>query len=960
MTITNSWPGNLVGELHCLTKPPNPEKHVEAKAIDIVALHDIQQTTDVPWGTGQSGTWLRQLLPKDIRGARILTFHYATEFVFGGGWENFETAVSELLRSIATARGTVAARRPLVLMCHGLSGLLVEAAVARMLGGDSNYLQLREAIKSVIFLNAPQRQSTTVPWMTLLLRIAQENLLAEPRLEGTIRAWIQKNASSLEKLPPRFKKRSSEIKIISFYDPLGPLHLGNAEELLTLGLKREKKMPRQGCDHQSMAEFTNREDEVFQLLVKELKSIIRRANKAKENSAAQGHENTTEAGHNAESAHGVEKAASQRSAVRDTQAPNAHAKDPITATLTKRKSLPQQTFKALKPQQAGPPPDTTGFSQIQYPTGQFARTPRPPGLLATHSVAPLKAETNKVLVQKDSVKNHQTSSVNVFPVCPSPVNTPAPTRSKPATRVGSTTTKTEHRSSHAGLLNAQQQSLRNVPPPRREKVSEVLPGTIRAMPPTLVKKPITPHIKLAAQKPPLPAASLPSTNKEPRPLKASSPTPAHSSRNITAAAGGLAPQYYPKPAQRRAAPAAAQHVHDNTGQQHNTPSNWLPKANNSGFFGKLFSSSSLSSNGSKESIPRPARSPGLHQFHGSQQPQRPQAISRPPNETTARARNMHPPFHHGSSAPPPQAAHRNGFGGPAASQQQRSHHTPSALVPGGGSNVNNTHGSNNTSHNIPSSMVPGGRNSLNSFRGPAANHNNYGGQVPTTHHANTSHPFNLPRNDVGTHSPLGHNDSRHHAPTHAAPNPFQQYTHHPQSTGINSNGHAHHHHHPQYHHDPPNTYYDYRHPAWDGDQHHHPSSSDGYLHSHTDANGSGYEPSHQGNSSNGKIGLAAAVGVGGLAVGAAAPMAIGNIGDDSDVDNSEGEEEEEGSDEEEVDCSEEEEEEEEDEDEDEEVNSSEWEGEEEEDEEEVDTSEEEGVYNSEEGEEEYGEAELYG
>ena len=73
---------------------------------------------------------------------------------------------------------------------------------------------------------------------------------------------------------------------------------------MTLGLKREKKIPRQGCDHQSIAEFTNREDENFQFLVKELKSIIRRENKAGKSSAAQGHENTTEAGHNTESARG--------------------------------------------------------------------------------------------------------------------------------------------------------------------------------------------------------------------------------------------------------------------------------------------------------------------------------------------------------------------------------------------------------------------------------------------------------------------------------------------------------------------------------------------------------------------------------------------------------------------------------------------------------------------------------
>ena len=94
-----------------------------------------------------------------------------------------------------------------------------------MLAEDSNYLQLGEAVKAVIFLNGPQRKSTMVPWTTLLLQITRENLLADPRLEGIIRAWLEKNASPLEKLPLRFKKRSSGIKIISFYGPLGPLHL---------------------------------------------------------------------------------------------------------------------------------------------------------------------------------------------------------------------------------------------------------------------------------------------------------------------------------------------------------------------------------------------------------------------------------------------------------------------------------------------------------------------------------------------------------------------------------------------------------------------------------------------------------------------------------------------------------------------------------------------------------------
>ncbi|KAF3058419.1 hypothetical protein GL218_05182 [Daldinia childiae] len=948
MASTNSWSGNLVGELHCLTKPPNPEKHIEAKAIDIVALHDIRQTTDVPWGTGKSGTWLRQLLPKDIRGARIFTFCYNTEFVFGGGWENFETAVLELLRSIATARGTVPARRPLVLMCHGLSALLIEAVVARMLAEDSNYLQLGEAVKAVIFLNGSQRQSTIVSWPTLLLQIAQENLLADPRLESTVRSWLQENASSLEKLPLRFKKLSSGIKIISLYGPLGLFHPGNDEELLTLGLKREKKMLRPNCDHQSIAEFTNRDDEGFQFLVKELKSIIKRANKVEENSVDQGHGNTTEAAYNDKSAQEVTMAASHRPVTGDIQASNPHAKDLVAETLIKRKPLPRQGFEALKPRQAGPPSDTTGFNQIQYPTGQFAQASGSPELLVTHRVAPPKVEANEVFVQKDSVNNHQTSTNKVdqthplaplpkdqvglgsfqaessymFPVRPSSVNMPAPTRSKPATRVVPTTAKTEYQSSNASLPNTQQQSLVNLPPPRRKKVSDVLPGAIKAIPPTLSENPKLP-LKRATQKLPLPTSSLPSTRKEPRPLKVASPAPTNPSRNITAAADGLTPQSYPKPPQQQAASAVTQHVHG-AGQQYNMPKNSVPKAKDSGFFGKLFSSSSSpSSSGSKESISRSMGSPGLHQPHTN--PQRPQAISRPPNDMTARAQNVHPPSNHGSRAPLLQTAHINGFGSPAANQQQRGHHTPPALIPGRGS-VNNTHGSNNTSYNIPSSLMPGGRNNLNSSRGPQASHNNYGGQVPSTHHANTYHSFNPPRNNgIGTHSPLGYNDSRHHTPTYSTPSSFHQYINHPQYTGINGNGYTHNHN-PQYHHDPPNSYYDYQNPGWDGGQHHNPSSSDDYLHRPAGANGSYYEQPYHGNSSNGNIGTAVAVGVGGLAVGAAAAMAISNIGDDSDVDNSEGEAEE---NDEEMDSSEEEEYEEEDEDED------------DEDEEEVDISEEE-------------------
>jgi hypothetical protein len=113
--------------LTILTKASNPSKHVEAKAIDIVAVHDLHVPGNTPWVTGDGALWLRDFIPKDIRGARVFAFNYQTWDFLPGKWDEFANITKRLLDELKIVRDRLPESRPLVFICHGFGGLIVEA-----------------------------------------------------------------------------------------------------------------------------------------------------------------------------------------------------------------------------------------------------------------------------------------------------------------------------------------------------------------------------------------------------------------------------------------------------------------------------------------------------------------------------------------------------------------------------------------------------------------------------------------------------------------------------------------------------------------------------------------------------------------------------------------------------------------------------------------------------------------
>lgn len=120
-------PGKIppVARLICLTKAPSTGKHVEAKAIDIVAVHGLRGKTSAT-GSQVGIQWLRDLAPKDIRGARVFAFEYDVQALFTGSREDLRGIANCLLEEILASRAQTPPARPLVFVCHGFGGLVVE------------------------------------------------------------------------------------------------------------------------------------------------------------------------------------------------------------------------------------------------------------------------------------------------------------------------------------------------------------------------------------------------------------------------------------------------------------------------------------------------------------------------------------------------------------------------------------------------------------------------------------------------------------------------------------------------------------------------------------------------------------------------------------------------------------------------------------------------------------------
>ncbi|KAH1338439.1 hypothetical protein KXV52_008988 [Aspergillus fumigatus] len=135
-----------LGILHLHELSPDHETNSEAEwksAVDIVAVHGLNGDSITAWSGPETGTlWLKDLIPKHIPHARVLSFGYESSscrFDWPGFVDKIRSLATTLVADLEADRQKLGGcrTRPIIFVCHGLGGVIVKKALAHSANSTS-------------------------------------------------------------------------------------------------------------------------------------------------------------------------------------------------------------------------------------------------------------------------------------------------------------------------------------------------------------------------------------------------------------------------------------------------------------------------------------------------------------------------------------------------------------------------------------------------------------------------------------------------------------------------------------------------------------------------------------------------------------------------------------------------------------------------------------------------------
>ncbi len=192
-----------------------------SKTVDVVAVHGLQGDAFKTWENGHGTLWLRDLLPKDIPSARIMTFGYDSTVAFSNSVARIEDKALDLLNRLGGQRDKNTDRRPVVFICHSLGGIVVKKALilAHERASDPAFKDILINTKAIAFLGVPHGGSDSAWWANFAanaLKAATIGLTTNNALVADLR----KDSSALSTISKQFVDRGRDLAIYTFYERL--------------------------------------------------------------------------------------------------------------------------------------------------------------------------------------------------------------------------------------------------------------------------------------------------------------------------------------------------------------------------------------------------------------------------------------------------------------------------------------------------------------------------------------------------------------------------------------------------------------------------------------------------------------------------------------------------------------------------------------------------------------------
>ncbi len=221
--------------------------------------------------------WLKDFLPEDISGARILTYGYDSGIVTRTV-ESMDSIAQNLLASLASLRTEESAtQRPIIIIAYSFGGILAKNALV-IAQNRQYHPSIVTCTRGIIFLGTPHRGATVANYAKILANIgslARTTSTEQLRVLGSRSASLHKLGDDFEPLA-----RDGRLRIVSFSETVKTKmsilksHLIVDQYSSVIGLANEQKIPLSGCAHQDLSKFSHPSHSSYRLVLTELREII--------------------------------------------------------------------------------------------------------------------------------------------------------------------------------------------------------------------------------------------------------------------------------------------------------------------------------------------------------------------------------------------------------------------------------------------------------------------------------------------------------------------------------------------------------------------------------------------------------------------------------------------------------------------------------------------------------------
>ncbi|KAK1749795.1 hypothetical protein QBC47DRAFT_395340 [Echria macrotheca] len=185
--------------------------HVEPSGPDIIFIHGLTGAHPNPDGTGSWQSVVSNLAPEN---SNILSFDLGVRLDETGGWQLLSTRVGDLLEALCDFHKTAEAnRRPIIFLCHSLSGWALKQMLWRAKQQFTRFRDIIELVSGIVFLATPHFKNSSDESGKLLSLVLRTDLMTNPK-----KAFSKSDLSALAYNSWQFEELKLNIPIMSCYE----------------------------------------------------------------------------------------------------------------------------------------------------------------------------------------------------------------------------------------------------------------------------------------------------------------------------------------------------------------------------------------------------------------------------------------------------------------------------------------------------------------------------------------------------------------------------------------------------------------------------------------------------------------------------------------------------------------------------------------------------------------------